>query len=190
MEDKEKEKEALYGETASEEEAAEEPAVSGETAEAAGPGEPDEAAELKNRLAYLVAEFDNFRKRVAREREAQEAYGNEKLLKAVLPFLDNLERAMGQEGATAEAIVSGVRMTYDAFLGELRKFGLEQTASVGSVFDPSLHEAIGAVPCAGKPEGTVLSESRKGYRLNGRLLRPAQVLVAAPPPDAPCGQED
>jgi len=185
MEDKEKE--APYGETASEGEAGEPLAGPGE---AGGPGKQDEAEELRNRLAYLMAEFDNFRKRTVREREAQEAYGNEKLLRAVLPLLDNLERAMGQEGASAETILSGIRMTYDSFLGELRKFGLEQVSSVGNVFDPSFHEAVGAVPLAGKPEGTVLVESCKGYLLNGRLLRPAQVLVAAAPSaDEPCGRE-
>ena len=188
MEDKEKE--ALYGETAPGEDAREAQAGPGEPAEAAGPGGKDEASELRSRLAYLMAEFDNFRKRVAREREAQEAYGNEKLLRAVLPFLDNLERALGQEGASAEAILSGVRMTRDLFLGELRKFGLEPLSPVGNAFDPSVHEAVGAMPRQGMPEGTVLTESRKGYLLNGRLLRPSQVLVAAAPPaDDPCGQE-
>jgi molecular chaperone GrpE len=188
MEDKDKE--ALYEEAAPGEDSVEPRPDAGESPDAGAPEAPDEAEELRNRLAYLMAEFDNFRKRAAREREAQEAYGNEKLLRAVLPFLDNLERAMGQEGANAETILSGVRMTYDGFLAELRKFGLEQLSCEGSAFDPSLHEAVGAVPGGGKPEGTVLSESRKGYLLNGRLLRPAQVLVAAAPAadDTP-GQE-
>jgi molecular chaperone GrpE len=155
----------------------------GEPAPAAeGPG-PDETAELKNRLAYLAAEFDNFRKRAAREREVQAAYGNEQLLRAVLPFLDNLERAMGQTGADPPALLSGVRMTYDQFLVELRKFGLEQLSTEGREFDPAQHEAIASVPWKGLPGGTVLSEARKGYLLNGRLLRPAQVTVVAAPPD-------
>lgn len=188
MEDKDKE--ALYGQAAPGEDEGEPRPEPGVSPDGGTPGAPDEAEELRSRLAYLMAEFDNFRKRAAREREAQEAYGNERLLKAVLPFLDNLERALGQEGASAEAILSGVRMTYDGFLAELRKFGLEQLSSVGNLFDPSLHEAVGAVPWGGKPEGTVLSESRRGYMLNGRLLRPAQVLVAAAPPaDDSRGQE-
>lgn len=150
-----------------------------------GPGEAgrtDDAAQLKNQLAYLAAEFDNYRKRIAREREAQAAFGNEQLLRAILPFLDNLERAMGQSGASAEGLLSGIRMTYDQFLSELRKFGLEQFSGEGGTFDPSLHEAIASVPWGGEPEGTVLSEARKGYLLHGRLLRPAQVTVAAAPP--------
>jgi len=160
----------------------EEAAVASETgevpAEGAEYGTPEDVAELRNRLAYLMAEFDNFRKRVVREREAQAAYGNEKVLLAVLPFLDNLERAMGQAEAPVDAILSGVRMAYDSLLADLGKFGLEQVSSEGKLFDPSLHEALGTVPVAGMPDGAVLSESRKGYMLNGRLLRPAHVLVA------------
>jgi len=156
------------------------------------PGETDDAANLKEQLAYLAAEFENYRKRVAREREAQAAFGNERLLLAVLPFLDNLERAMGQATASSEALLSGVRMTYDLFLSELRKFGLEQLPVHGGTFDPSRHEAIASVPSSGKPGGTILAEARKGYLLHGRLLRPAQVTVAASPPedgggDAPAG---
>ena len=159
------------------------------------PGETADAAKLKEQLAYLAAEFENFRKRVAREREAQAAFGNEQLLRAVLPFLDNLERAMGQAGASADALLSGVRMTYDQFLAELRKFGLVQLPAPGGMFDPSLHEAIASVPSSGKPGGTILAEARKGYLLHGRLLRPAQVTVVAASPeedagDAPEGSGD
>jgi molecular chaperone GrpE len=162
------------------------PAYGGEPAETA------DAAKLKEQMAYLAAEFENFRKRVAREREAQAAFGNEQLLRAVLPFLDNLERAMGQAGASAGALLSGVRMTHDQFLSELRKFGLEQLPAQGGTFDPSLHEAIASVPSSGNPVGAILAEARKGYLLHGRLLRPAQVTVAAAPPedgggDAPAG---
>jgi molecular chaperone GrpE len=165
--------------------------VEGEPASGGDPAETVDAAKLKEQLAYLAAEFENFRKRIAREREAQAAFGNEQLLLAVLPFLDNLERAMGQAGASAEALLSGVRMTYDQFLAELRKFGLVQLPAQGGTFDPSLHEAIASVPSSGKRGGAILAEARKGYLLHGRLLRPAQVTVAAPPPeddgDTPAG---
>ncbi|MHB1013456.1 MAG: nucleotide exchange factor GrpE [Desulfobacteria bacterium] len=154
-----------------------EPAIGGES------GETDDAAKLKEQLAYLAAEFENFRKRVARERESQSAFGNEQLLRSVLPFLDNLERAMGQAGASAEVLLSGVRMTYDQFLQELRKYGLEQFPAQGGTFDPSVHEAIASVPSSGKTGGAILAEVRKGYLLHGRLLRPAQVTVAAAPPE-------
>ena len=159
------------------------------------PADTVDAAKLKEQLAYLAAEFENFRKRVAREREAQAAYGNEQLLRSILPFLDNLERAMGQEGSSADALLSGVRMTHDQFLSELRKFGLEQVSAQEGSFDPSLHEAIACVPLPGKPAGSILAEARKGYTLHGRLLRPAQVTVVAASPeedagDAPEGSGD
>jgi molecular chaperone GrpE len=163
------------------------PGAGTEPPPAAGEAGQDETAELTSRLAYLAAEFDNFRKRAAREREAQAAYGNEQLLRAVLPFLDNLERAMGQQGTDPSALLSGVRMTYDQFLGELRKFGLEQLAAEGRDFDPALHEAIASVPWKELPGGAVLAETRKGYLLNGRLLRPAQVTVVAASPDDGAG---
>ncbi len=87
-------------------------------------------------------------------------------------------------------MLSGVRMTYEQVLAELRKFGLEQISAVGEPFDPTLHEAIARVPWEGKPEGTVLAESRKGYLLNGRLLRPTQVTVAQGAPQTePPGRE-
>lgn len=167
----------------------------GEMAEEGQDTSPEEVAgeldELRRRLAYLAAEFDNYRKRIAREKESLVSYGNERLLRAVLPFLDNLERAISQAGssAPAEGLLAGVRLTYDQFLSELRKFGLEQLSAEGELFDPNLHEAIAQIPWEGAPEGTVLSEARKGYTLNGRLLRPAQVTVAAPPPGRPAGRE-
>lgn len=149
----------------------------------------DEVAGLRTRLAYLAAEFDNYRKRAAREKDAVVAFGNERLLRAILPFLDNLERAISQAGSSgsAEALVEGVRLTYDHFLAELRKFGLTRIAAEGEMFDPNLHEAIAMVPWEGKAEGTVLAENRKGYLLNGRLLRPAQVTVAQAPRPAGTG---
>jgi molecular chaperone GrpE len=142
--------------------------------------EEGELARVKSRLAYLAAEFDNYRKRMAREQEAIVSFGNERILLAILPFLDNLERAISQSHAsgTTEALLSGVQMTYDQVVAELRKFGLEQISAVGEPFDPNLHEAIAKVAVERKPEGTVLAEGRKGYLLSGRLLRPAQVTVA------------
>lgn len=163
----------------------EEPGETGEQEDFAE-REEDELSRVKNRLAYLAAEFDNYRKRAAREKEAVVAYGNERILLAILPFVDNLERAISQTNADtpAEALLSGVQMTYDQILGELRKFGLEQISAVGEPFDPNRHEAIARVAWEGKPEGTVLAESRKGYLLNGRLLRPAQVTVVQGGPEA------
>jgi molecular chaperone GrpE len=142
--------------------------------------EEDELERVKSQLAYLAAEFDNYRKRMAREKEAIVSFGNERILLSILPFLDNLERAISQSHAsgTTEALLSGVQMIYDQIVVELGTFGLEQISAVGEPFDPNLHEAIAKVTVAGKPEDTVLAEGRKGYLLGGRLLRPAQVTVA------------
>lgn len=179
MKDEEKERDQ---EAAADEEAL----VGEETADEENPPSPSVAAEgleeMKNRLAYLAAEFDNYRKRSSREKDAQVSFANERLLRAILPFLDNLERAIslaGSSGST-EGLLAGVRLTYDQLLAELQKFGLVQISAEGERFDPNLHEAIAQVPWEGKPEGMILSEERKGYLLNGRLLRPAQVTVAAP----------
>ena len=146
-----------------------------------------ELEETKKRMAYLAAEFDNFRKRVTREKESLITYGNERLLKAILPFLDNLERAMSQDTASIspEGLLSGVRLTYEQLLSELRKFGLERIPAEGD-FDPAVHEAIAQTECEEKPEGTIVAEARRGYTLWGRLLRPAQVIVAkAKEPSSP-----
>jgi molecular chaperone GrpE len=151
--------------------------------------EEDELSRVKSQLAYLAAEFDNYRKRIAREQEAIVSFGNERILLTILPFLDNLERAISQSQAieNAEALLSGVQITYEQVLGALRKFGLEQISAAGEPFDPNLHEAIAKVAWEGKSEGTVLAESRKGYLLNGRLLRPAQVTVAQGVPETEPG---
>src|SRR3972149_4904082 len=148
--------------------------------------EGDELDRVKSRLAYLAAEFDNYRKRDARGQEGSVPFGNERILLAILPFLDNLERAISQSrtAGTEGVLLAGVRMTYDQILAELRKFGLEQISAMGEPFDPNLHEAIARIPWEGKPEGTVLAESRKGYLLNGRLLRPSQVTVAHGAPES------
>jgi molecular chaperone GrpE len=166
----------LAGEESADEEAAASPSI-----------DAGELEMVKNRLAYLAAEFDNYRKRSSREKDALISFANERLLRAILPFLDNLERAISLEesSGSSEGLLAGVRLTYDQFLAELRKFGLEQISAEGKRFDPNLHEAIAQVPWEGTSEGMVLSEARKGYLLNGRLLRPAQVTVAARPAASP-----
>lgn len=139
-----------------------------------------ELLETKRKLAYLAAEFDNFRKRTQRERESLVAFGNERLLLALLPILDNLERAIAQGAAagSVEALLEGVRMTYGLFVAELKKFGVEQMSAAGKPFDPAIHEAVAQLPAPHLADGTVLDEACKGYTLNNRLLRAAQVTVA------------
>lgn len=135
-------------------------------------------------LQRLAADFDNFRKRVARDQQALVARAGERLVKELLPVLDDLERAAAVAAQTAEATLEeGVRMVHRALHGALAKEGLEEVEADGT-FDPHRHEALMQQPSEA-PEGTVLQILQKGYRLGDRVLRPARVVVAGPPPGAP-----
>ena len=142
-----------------------------------------EAEEHRERYLRGAAEFDNARKRAAREREDYTRYANEALLRELLPVLDNFGRALqaarGEAGAAA--VMAGVELIQRELLRVLEKFGVMPFDSVGQPFDPERHEAIARVPAMGQPEGTVVNETARGYMLNGRVLRPAMVTVAAPP---------
>ncbi len=148
----------------------------------ASPERDDEVERLRTRFAYLAAEFDNYRKRSAREKEAVVAYGNERLLGAILPFLDNLERAISQAGAagTAEPVVEGVRLTYDQLLAELKKFGLSRIAAEGQMFDPNAvlptvedgHAARQSKPLFARV--TWIKKERASYGLDERSVTMAE----------------
>lgn len=142
-----------------------------------------EAEEHRDRYLRAAAEFDNARKRTAREREEYTRYANESLLRELLPVLDNFERALqaARGEPAAAAVTAGVELTQRELLRVLEKFGVTSFASVGQPFDPERHEAIARVPAEGRPEGTVVDETARGYLLNGRVLRPAMVTVASSP---------
>jgi molecular chaperone GrpE len=145
-----------------------------------------EADEHRDRYLRSAAEFDNARKRAAREREDYTRYANESLLRELLPVLDNFDRALqaARGEAGAETVTAGVELIQRELLRVLEKFGVAPFASVGQPFDPERHEAIARVPAEGQPEGTVMNETARGYTLNGRVLRPAMVTVATPPDTA------
>ncbi|RMG57507.1 MAG: nucleotide exchange factor GrpE [Deltaproteobacteria bacterium] len=138
-----------------------------------------ENEELRNRILYLHAEMDNFRKRTAKEKEQLITYGNENLLRELLPVLDHLELAIshGEGDEKVRQFLSGVEMTYNEFLNVLKKFGVEQIDPGEGPFDPNLHEAVSSVEVEGREPGTIFQVVRKGYTLNGRLIRPVQVVV-------------
>jgi molecular chaperone GrpE len=151
-----------------------------------------EALEIKTREAeaqqdrYLraVAEFDNVRKRTAREREEHTRYANESLLRDILPVLDNLDRAL--QAARSEPVTSlttGVELIQRELLRVLEKFGVAPFVSVGQPFDPERHEAIARVQRPDLPDMSVAGETARGYLLHGRVLRPAMVTVAVAPDD-------
>jgi molecular chaperone GrpE len=137
-----------------------------------------ERDELVDRLQRLAAEFDNFRKRNARERAATIERANERLVKELLPVLDDLGRALEaaeeHEGAKLE---EGVRLVHRALADLLAKEGLAEIETDGK-FDPHVHEALLSQPSDAE-EGSVIEVVQKGYRLGDKVLRPARVVVAA-----------
>jgi molecular chaperone GrpE len=152
--------------------------------EGADEAAPDLASVEKERDDYLdalqrlKAEFDNFRKRTAREHESMSARANEALLKELLPILDDLERALEAAEQHEEAkLEDGVRLVHRALADVARKHGLEEIETNGA-FDPHVHEALLAQPAEDAEPGSVLQVLQKGYRLGDRVLRPARVVVA------------
>ena len=142
-----------------------------------------QAAELKDRLLRAQAEWDNSRKRIMREKEEAIRYAGEAFLERLLPVLDNFE--IGLEAAKtatdAKAIGQGLEMVLAQFQQALRDAGVEVIEAVGHPFDPHRHEALGHHESEEHPEGHVLTQIRKGYKLKDRLLRAASVFVAKPP---------
>ena len=126
----------------------------------------------------LAADFDNYRKRVAREQAELSQRANERLLNELLPVLDDLERALEAAAEHEEAkLEEGVRLVHRSFASLLERYGLTEIATEGA-FDPHVHEALLAQPGDGAEQGAVLQVLQKGYRLGDRVLRPARVIVA------------
>jgi molecular chaperone GrpE len=137
-----------------------------------------ENEELIDSLQRLKAEFDNYRKRAARDQQALAARAHERLVKELLPVLDDLERALQAAEEHDEAkLVDGVRLVQQALRQALEREGLAEIEADGK-FDPHVHEALLAQPAEGAEEGDVVQVLQKGYRLGDRVLRPARVIVA------------
>jgi molecular chaperone GrpE len=142
-----------------------------------------EIKEHHDRLLRMAADFENYKKRAAREKEDWTKFANEDLIRAVLPFIDNLERAVNhaQKVADTGVLIEGVRLTIQQILQSLNKFGLSSFQSVGKPFDPAVHEAMLVIETDQHEPNQVVEEFQKGYLLNDRLLRPATVSVSKPP---------
>ena len=150
-------------------------------------GSDPAVAELEDRLLRVAADFDNYKKRVAREREEYVALANERLLKELLPILDDLERALDAVGQHEEATVEeGVRLVHRSLAGLLEKNGVREISTEGK-FDPHVHEALLSQPSEAE-EGSVIDVVQKGYTLGDRVVRPARVVVAGPKPEADGGR--
>jgi molecular chaperone GrpE len=142
----------------------------------------DKAAENWDKYVRLNADFDNFKKRAARERQESIRYANEGLLEKLIPVLDNFEMAMqaasSPQGGSPDALKTGVNMIATQLKSALTEAGLEEINAAGQPFNPNLHEAVSQQESADAPEGQVLQQLRKGYKLRDRLIRPATVIVA------------
>jgi len=140
--------------------------------------------ESEKKYLYLYSEFENFRRRIERDRLDYIKFGHEGFLKELLQVLDNFERALahakslgGEKGSPLALVVQGIEMIHYQFAEALKAQGVTAVPSVGQKFDPTLHEAVGEEESKSEP-GTIVKEMQKGYQLHGRLLRPARVVVA------------
>jgi len=135
-------------------------------------------------LQRLAAEYENYRKRMERERDEITARSSQRLIEALLPVLDSFDHAFSREAQNEREtqILTGVRGTYHLLMDTLSKEGLEHIAALGEPFDPTVHEAVAG---GGDGDLVVAEELRSGYTLNGRVLRAAMVMVASPPDSAP-----
>jgi molecular chaperone GrpE len=136
---------------------------------------------LQDRLARLQAEFENSRKRAAREQLEFKEFAVAEALKSLLPILDSLDRALQSPAQTLEQFRSGIQLIRKQFEDALAKLGLNQVPTRGEIFDPHVHEAVEVVETASATDNQVLEELQRGYKLRDRLLRPAMVRVARKP---------
>ena len=144
-------------------------------------GANDRVAALEDRLLRMAADFDNYKKRAAREREEYVRHANERLVKELLPILDDLERALTAATEHEEAALEeGVRLVYRSLASVLERQGVK-TIDTSGKFDPHVHEALLSQPSEAE-EGSVIDVVQKGYAIGDRVVRPARVVIAAPQP--------
>ena len=136
---------------------------------------------LQDRLARLQAEFENSRKRAAREQLEFKEFAVAEALKSLLPILDSLDLALQAPAQTLEEFRSGIQLIRKQFEDALAKLGLNQVPTRGEIFDPHVHEAVEVLETASATDNQVLEELQRGYTLRDRLLRPAMVRVARKP---------
>ena len=152
----------------------------------AKPAEPEKPAEpdWKTLYAITLADFDNYKKRAARDREDVYRYAESDILKDILPVVDNLALALANAKDKEDAFVKGVQLVYDALVKALADHGAKPMADlVGKELDPNFHEAIATLPNAEVAEGLISNVVKTGWTLNDKLLRAAQVVVSAGKPE-------
>lgn len=140
------------------------------------------AKDANEKYLRQYAEFENFRKRIAKEKEDALRYGNEKFVKELLPVIDGLEHALSHaDSSDKKAIVEGVQLVLRQFFKVLETFGVTPVDAVGLPFDPYHHEAMAHHESEEHEPHTVVNEYRRGYKMHDRLIRPSLVTVAKPP---------
>jgi molecular chaperone GrpE len=174
-------------EPAAEEAASEEPGADAKAADA-----NEDVTALTDRLTRLQADFENYRRRVLREKDATYRRANEDIMEEMLPVLDHLDMAFSSASAPdlENPVVVGVKLVADQLRGALSKFGLEAIDAEGQSFDPNWHEAISHLPSPDVEENGVMAQVRCGYKLGSYLLRPAQVVVSSGVPAAADSSEE
>jgi len=145
----------------------------------------EEVKAVQDRYLRLAAEFENYKKRAQKDQAEYAKYANERLLRELLPVLDNLQRALrhAQKSGGTNGLIEGVELTCKQYLEVLSRFGVRPIPSVGQPFDPAVHQAVATVDPQGRAPNTIVEEYEKGYYLHDRVLRPAIVTVAASGPD-------
>ncbi len=156
-----------------------------DAAPGSGSGEPVAEPDWKDRYARTLADFDNYRKRVARDKEELAQFAAKDILKDLLPTVDNLALALDKAVNKDDPFVQGVKLAYDGFLKALADHGATPLDSVGEPFDANFHEAIAQLPSPDVAEGVVMNEVKRGWLLHGKLLRAAQVVVSSGAPEKP-----
>ena len=148
------------------------------------PAPPAEEEALQHRLLRLQADFDNYRKRMAREKQEWIAFASEKLVLEILPVLDHFELGLADsaKNGAPTAFTDGFHIIYNQLRAVLEKAGVQAIDAEGQPFDPNLHEAITHIPSADVPEEHVAAQTRRGYKMGDKLLRAAQVVVSSGPP--------
>jgi molecular chaperone GrpE len=139
--------------------------------------------EEHDRHLRAAADLENYKKRAAREREEVQRFGIERVVKDLLPVVDDLDRALAA-AAPDDALADGVRLVRASLERALGKHGVVGFSAMGEPFDPALHEALLQVPTRERPPGTVVLEHARGFKLHERLVRPAMVGVAVEPPSS------
>lgn len=150
-----------------------------------------EASANYDKFMRAAADLENFRRRTVREKEELRLFAASRVLEDLLPVVDNLGLALAaarQPGADVKSLTGGVEMVLTQLKSALSSHGLKEINPVGGVFDANLHESISAQPSPDVAEGTVLNVVRPGFSLNGRLLRPASVVVSSGPAAPGAGQ--